>query len=289
VGQGDATYITNGASKVIIDGGPDTIRFGKLLDSLGLNGQTIDLVVLSHEHYDHHSGLMELFKSSRNITVRYFEENQNVYSNDQLQRMRDSIAARAARGTLIYRDTDDPCANGAAICTFTLKGGAKIHVLQPNPAGSSPNNRSAVEKIIGPDSASFTMWLAGDAEHEEIAWFLGAASYATNPGMKVNVLKADHHGSCNGVTNAYLNATDPDWILAGVGAKNSYGHMHTQAKALYTTHGKPWYRTDGNGTIVVMTPGTTGGSFTVTVQKGTSSMDGGGDKPSTQGPCNPIP
>jgi|GEM_PF-5667127 len=38
VGQGDATYITNGTSKVIIDGGPDTVRFGKLLDSLGLNG-----------------------------------------------------------------------------------------------------------------------------------------------------------------------------------------------------------------------------------------------------------
>lgn len=289
VGQGDASYITNGSSKVIIDGGPDTVRFGNLLDSLGLNGQTIDLVVLSHEHYDHHSGLMELFKSSRNITVRYFEENQNAYSNGQLQRMRDSIAARVSRGTLIYRDTDDPCANGSAICTFTLKGGAKIHVLQPNPAGSSPNNRSAAEKIVGPDSASFTMWLAGDAEHEEIAWFLGAAGYATNPGMKVNVLKADHHGSCNGVTNAYVNATNSDWILAGVGATNSYGHMHTQSKALYAAHAKPWYRTDGNGTIVVTTPGTVGGGFTVTVQKGTTSMDGGGDKTSAQGACNPIP
>lgn len=289
VGQGDATYITNGTSKVIIDGGPDTVRFGRLLDSLGLNGQTIDLVVLSHEHYDHHSGLLELFKSARNITVRYFEENQNVYSNTQLQRMRDSIKARAARGTLIYRDTDDPCANGNAICTFTLNGGAKIHVLRPNPAGTSPNNRSAAEKIVGPDSASFTMWLAGDAEHEAIGWFLGAAGYAVNPGMKVNVLKADHHGSCNGVTNAYVNATTPTWVLAGVGATNSYGHMHTQAKALYAAHGIPWYRTDGNGTVVVSTPGTVGGGFTVMVQKGTSSMSGAPDKPSTQAPCNPIP
>jgi beta-lactamase superfamily II metal-dependent hydrolase len=289
VGQGDATYITNGASKVIIDGGPDTIRFGKLLDSLGLNGQTIDLVILSHEHYDHHSGLMELFKSSRHIRVRFFEENQNVYSNKQLQRMRDSIAVRVTRGELVYRDTDDPCANGSALCTFTLNGGAKIHVLRPNPGGTSPNNRSVAEKIIGPDSASFTMWLAGDAEHEEIAWFLGAAGYATNPGMHVSVLKADHHGSCNGVTNAYLNATNPIWILAGVGATNSYGHMHAQAKTLYAAHGTPWYRTDGNGTVIVFTPGTAGGGFTVTVQKGSSSMAGGGDKPSTQGDCNPIP
>lgn len=289
VGQGDATYITNGTSKVIIDGGPDTVRFGKLLDSLGLNGTTIDLVVLSHEHYDHHSGLLELFRSSRNITVRYFEENQNAYANDQLQRLRDSIAARVSRGTLLYRDTDDPCANGSTICTFTLNGGAKIHVLAPKPTSTNPNSRSAAEKIVGPDSMSFTMWLAGDAEHDAIAWFLGAAGYATNPGMKVNVLKADHHGSCNGVTNAYVNATNPTWILAGVGATNSYGHMHTQAEALYSAHGKAWYRTDGNGTIVLSTPGLIGGGYTVSVQKGTWSMSGAGDKPSTQSACNPIP
>ena len=289
VGQGDATYITNGTSKVIIDGGPDTVRFGKLLDSLGLNGQTIDLVVLSHEHYDHHSGLLELFKTSRNITVRYFEENQNAYSNAQLQRLRDSISARVSRGTLVYRDTDDPCANGSAICTFTLNGGAKIHVLRPNPAGSTPNNRSAVEKIVGPDSASFTMWLAGDAEQEEIGWFLGAAGYATTPGMKVTVLKADHHGSCNGVTNAYVDATNPAWVLAGVGATNTYGHMHTQAKNVFTAHGKPWYRTDGNGTVVVSTPGTPGGGYTVTVGKGSASMSGSPDRTSSQAQCNPVP
>jgi competence protein ComEC len=289
VGQGDATYITNGTSKVIIDGGPDTVRFGKLLDSLGLNGQTIDLVVLSHEHADHLSGLLELFRTSRNITVKYFEENQNVYSSVILGKLRDSINARVSRGTLIYRDTDDPCANGSAICTFTLNGGAKIHVLKPNPAGTSPNNRSAAEKIVGPDSASFTMWLAGDAEQEEIGWFLGAAGYTTNPGMKVNVMKADHHGSCNGVTNAYVNALNPSRVLAGVGATNTYGHMHTQAKDLYTAHGKPWYRTDGNGTVVVSTPGTVGGGYTVSVLKGSSSMSGSGDATSTQTQCNPIP
>ena len=29
VGQGDATYIRNGSSKVIIDGGPDSVAFGR--------------------------------------------------------------------------------------------------------------------------------------------------------------------------------------------------------------------------------------------------------------------
>jgi beta-lactamase superfamily II metal-dependent hydrolase len=53
VGQGDATYIRNGSSHVLIDGGPNTAILGRFLDSLRLNGSTIDVVILSHQHLDH--------------------------------------------------------------------------------------------------------------------------------------------------------------------------------------------------------------------------------------------
>lgn len=289
VGQGDANLILNGTSKIIVDGGPDSVRFGKLLDSLSLNNTTIDAVILSHEHYDHHSGLRELFRASRNITVRYFFENKNAYTNAALSQLRDSINARVARGQLVYRDTDDPCGNGAPLCDIAMNGGAHVHVLRPNPAGTSPNNRSAAVKIVGPDSASFTMWMAGDAEQEEIGWFLTSARYDLSPGMRVNVLKADHHGSCNGVTNAYVQTTSPDWVTASVGATNTYGHMHTQAKDVYTAWTKPWYRTDQNGTITIRTPGTPGGGYTITPQRGGSSLSGPPDRTSTQTQCNPVP
>ena len=288
VGQGDATYISNGTSKVIIDGGPDTLRFGRLLDSLALNGATIDVVILSHEHYDHHAGLRELFRSSRHITVRYFFENGNRYTNAALERLRDSVSARVARGETIARDADDPCGDGRPICTITMNGGAKLHIMRPNPAGTSPNDRSVPVKLVGPDSASFTMWLAGDAEHEEIAWF-AQAGYDRVPGMKVRVLKGDHHGSCNGVTSWYLQATDPEIVTFSVGRDNGYGHVHSQAKALYSRFGKPWYRTDENGTIVFRTPGTPGGGYTVNVLRGGRSLSGSGDRTSSQGACNPIP
>jgi len=289
VGQGDANLIVNGTSKVIIDGGPDTVRYGHLLDSLGLNGTTIDAVILSHQHADHLAGLQELFRTSRNITIKYFFENQDVYSSVSLAKLRDSINARAGRGALIYRDTDNPCANGQAMCDILMQGGAKLHVLKPLPSDTNPNNRSAAVKLIGPDSASFTMWFAGDAEQTEIGWFLGASGYATSPGLHVNVLKADHHGSCNGVTNAYVNAVNPQYVTASVGAHNTYGHMHNQAKSLYTAHGKPWYRTDQNGTIVFSSAGTPGSGYTVTVLKGTTNMAGPSDATSTQTVCNPIP
>jgi beta-lactamase superfamily II metal-dependent hydrolase len=277
VGQGDANLIRNGTSTVI--------------DSLGLDGATIDAVILSHQHADHLTGLLDLFDTSRNITIKYFFENKDVYSGVTLAKLRDSINARVARGQMIYRDTDDPCATGAPMCDVTMQGGAKLHILKPMPIGtdSDPNDRSVAVKLIGPDSASFTMWLAGDAEQPEIGWFLGASGYATNPGMHVNVLKGDHHGSCNGVTNAYITKVNPDWVTASVANSNTFGHMHNQAKALYAAHGKPWYRTDQNGTIEFRSAGTPGSGYTVMVKKGTTDMSGASDATSAQTVCNPIP
>jgi len=288
IGQGDATLITNGTSKVIIDGGPSESRFGLLLDSLELNNTTIDVVILSHEHFDHMSGLRELFRTSRGITVRYFFENKNVYSTVSLAQLRDSVLARESRGELIYRDTDDPCANGAVLCTVTMNGGARLHIMRPNPNGTTPNNRSTPVKLVGPDSASFSMWFAGDAEHEAIEWFDTGANYDVSPGMKVNILKANHHGSCNGVRSRYVDLLNPDWVTFSVGATNTYGHVHNQTKTLFSQYGKPWYRTDQNGTITFRTPGTVGGGYTVSVAQGSPTTSGSTDGTSSQTACSSL-
>jgi competence protein ComEC len=283
VGQGDATYIRNGSSRIIIDGGPDPATFGRYLDSLSLNNTTVDVVILSHQHLDHYSGLRELFRTSRHIRVRYFFENKDPAPAVTLATLRDSILSRMDRDSLVYRDTDDPCTNGRPICTITLTGGAKLHILAPMPGGDGANNRSTAVKLIGPDSASFSMWLAGDAEREEIAWF-ETAGYPMNPGMRVDVLKADHHGSCNGVTPRYLALTRPTWVVASLGARNDYGHMHTQAKTIYRDAGVPWYRTDQNGTVTIRSPGTVRGGFTITTDRPGSDLDGPSDRQYRQ-PC----
>jgi competence protein ComEC len=284
VGQGDATYITNGSSKVIIDGGPSPAVFGHFLDSLQLNDSTIDVAILSHQHLDHYSGLRELFRTRRHIRVRYFFENKDPAPAATLAQLRDSILSRMDHDSLIYRDTDDPCSNGRPICRITMTGGAKLHIMAPQPDGQGANNRSAAVKLIGPDSASFTMWLAGDAEKEEIAWF-EQAGYNRIPEMGVNVLKADHHGSCNGVTPHYLKLIHPDWLVVSVGTRNAFGHMHTQAKRIYRNAAIPWYRTDQNGTITIRTPGTPNGGYTVTPDHSAPNLYGPSDRRSNQSLC----
>jgi competence protein ComEC len=263
--------------------------FRQHLDALGLRGGTVDAVVISHAHFDHYSGLRELFKTSNNIRVRYLFENRDAGTAVSLGELRDSIDARVSRGELIVRDTDDPCGDGRAVCTVTLNGGAKLHVMRPDPtANATANNRSTPVKLVGPDSASFSMWFAGDAEHEAQGWFDTGADYDRFPGMKVEVLKANHHGSCNGVTSRFLDLVNPTWVTFSVSSTNTYGHVHSQTKELFTRYGKPWYRTDLNGNITFRSPGTAGGGYTVAVERGIASQGGSPDRASSQEACQAL-
>ena len=283
VGQGDAILIQNGGSTVLVDGGPDR-SLARWLDVLHLP-DTIDAVILTHVHGDHFEGLRELFSSRRRMTVRELWWNGDAAPNFTFTGLPDTLAAHARARTTVVRDTDDPCGDGRPVCTIALKGGARLHLMRPMPDVLDENDRSAAIKLVGPDSASFTMWLAGDAEHSEIRWFQTAAGYRRSPGMHADVLKANHHGSCDGVTDLYLDVVHPSLVVASLGAVNDYGHMHAQTKATYARHGIPWYRTDQNGTITLRSPGNVGGGYTVTVERGAQNAIGPSDRRSYQPDC----
>ena len=282
VGQGDAVLITNGGSTVLIDGGPSPSRLAALLDSLHID--RLDVVILTHVHLDHLSGLRTLFRSRGGRQIRFFFENRDPHPTVALRELRDSLDARAARRELIVRDTDDPCANGQPMCTITLRGGARLHILRPHPRGEDANGRSAVVKLVAPDSAAFTMWLAGDAERGSLAWF-DSTEYDRAPGMDVRVLKGGHHGSCDGIDARHLALTSPEVVIFSLGARNEYGHVHRQTTRLLEQRGVPWYRTDQNGTVTIRSPGTAGRGYELVPSRGRASMIGPSDRASTQRVC----
>lgn len=281
VGQGDAILIENGGSRVLVDGGPEPAALARKLDEYGVRATNLDVVILTHGHADHSGGLRAVFESRRRLAVRFFFDNRDASAGSGLATLRDSVLARAARHELVWRDTDDPCADGRPVCTITLRGGARLRILRPDPhphgGTGDQNDRSVALKLLAPDSSRFTMWLAGDAEREELAWF-DAAGYGRDPGMGADVLKADHHGSCNGLTPQYLAEVHPTWVVASLAAHNGFGHMHEQTKALLRARHIPWYRTDANGDITVNVP--TGGPdrFTISPARGPASADGPSDR-----------
>jgi competence protein ComEC len=277
VGQGDAILIQNGGSTVLVDGGPERRTLARWLDALRVP-ETLDAIILTHAHGDHFGGLRELFSRRSGRVIRSFWWNGDTAIALSQSHLPDSVNARARRGAMVLHDTDDPCGDGRPICTLPLRGGAKLDIMRPMPGSPGENNRSVALKLVGPDSASFTMWMAGDAEFDEIRWFQTTAGYRRSPGMHADVLKADHHGSCDGVSDLYLDVVHPSYVVASLGAHNDYGHMHTQAKATYARHGIPWYRTDQNGTITIRSPGTPGGGYKVTVERGTTNATGPSDR-----------
>jgi competence protein ComEC len=286
VGQGDAILIQNGRSTVLVDGGPDRRALAHWLDVLHVR-DTIDAVILTHVHGDHFEGLRELFATRRRLVVRRFWSNGDSAPNLDFSGLPDSITSRARTRAMVVRDTDDPCATGHAVCTLPLDGGAKLHLMRPMAEAQTldENNRSLALKLVGPDSASFTMWLAGDAEKDAIRWFTTEAGYSKSPGMRAHVLKVNHHGSCDGVSDRYLDAVQPALVVASLAGVNDYGHMHAQAKAAFARRGIPWYRTDQNGTVTLRSPGTPGGGYSVTVERGVANAAGPSDRRSYQPDC----
>jgi beta-lactamase superfamily II metal-dependent hydrolase len=121
------------------------------------------------------------------------------------------------------------------------------------------------------------MWLAGDAEQQEISWF-DATDYDKSPGMRATVLKGDHHGRLRW----YLGAVSRSRAARGVvvlslQAANDYGYVHSQTLGLLRSQRIPWYRTDQNGTITITVP--PHAKYSVSAERGGPNMRGPSDRP----------
>lgn len=63
VGQGDSEYIkTPTGPDILIDGGPDTSVLNELGKVMNFGDREINLVILSHPHADHLTGLLEVVR-----------------------------------------------------------------------------------------------------------------------------------------------------------------------------------------------------------------------------------
>jgi competence protein ComEC len=220
VGQGDAILIHSEGRFALVDGGPDPVV---LIDRLNRYGVSVlDLVVLSHVHADHATGLVGLIDR---IPIRTIWESTAPHETSASTEF---LEAAAGAGIPVTHPV---------VGERVRFGELTMEILGPLRRYSSPNDQSIVLMVEGPGRS---MLLSGDIE-------TFAQTDLTD--LRADVLKVPHQGAAT---------SDPEW-LDSVGSSlavisvgpNQFGHPVDWVIETLEGSGAAVLRTDEDGDVVV--------------------------------------
>lgn len=257
VGQGDAVLIkTPKGRTVLIDGGPDNKVLEKLGKYLQPLQKTIDIVLLTHPHADHVTGLVEVL---RRYDVGLVILNGVYLKSDNYDQFLNAIGENKVKVMLAEA--------GEAI---HLEKNLEFDILSPDKnisdsifnkqsegfgaGGGDVNDTSIVGKLIFND---FSIMFTGDATLK-----IENKLLAFGGGLKSDVLKIGHHGSKYSSSLNFLKTVSPKAGVIEVGLKNFYGHPSPAALSRLEMFNEKIFRTDKNGDIRILSDGFTTSIFT---------------------------
>lgn len=240
VGQGDAIFIqTPQGQKILVDGGPSpTILLAALGRRMPFWDRTIDLVVLTHPHDDHVSGLIPVLERYQ---VKAFLDGGQEHPTP--------IYTRCLK---LVQEKSIPYQLARAGMQIQLGKGLQMKVFHPQSellsgTRSDVNNNSIVLRLA---YGRISFLLPGDVEEEAEAVLLSG-----NEDLASTILKSPHHGSDTSLNPRFLEAVNPQLAVIQVGADNKFGHPDPATVAKLEEHGVTVLRTDQNGTVEVVSDG----------------------------------
>ena len=235
VGQGDSSLIISSSGEVVlIDSGPNESLILNYLENLSISH--IDLLIASHAHADHITGMDKIIAKYK---PRAFLDSGIPHTTTTYQKM---ITAIGKYNINYYQGTSRKINLGPL--TFTV-----LPPANPPLKVSELNNNSLVVRL---DFKDFSCLFTGDIEKEREGQLLKQS----RNNLKVDILKVAHHGSSSGSSPLFIQAVNPETSIIFCGKGNQYGHPHQETLALLQNLGINIYRTDLNGTILVETNGT---------------------------------
>lgn len=252
VGQAESLLVRlpDGAT-MLVDGGGYLHENGRdfgertlapALFKLGV--RRIDYLILSHSHPDHVGGLPFV---ARTIPVGMFLESTAGGRGDGYDQLRAALGINRV-----------PVRQLAAGDSVDLAGGVNLQVLSP-PRTIQPARGAVDDMSMNEDSlvfrlvyGSFSILFTADAGFPAEDRMLAAAG-----DLKATVLKVGHHGSRYSTLEAFLDRVAPKAALISAGNGNSFGLPSSRTLSLLARRGVRIYRTDLDGTIELISNGTT--------------------------------
>lgn len=202
IGQGDAIFINAPDKQVLIDGGPSDLVLERLASVLPFWDQSIDLVVNTHPHADHFTGLI------------------SVLDQYEIGEVWVSGAQHDSAGYIEFEQAAPDEYQPTFGQKIDLGRGAFLQVIHSPLLGdgylSDPNDASLVLEFVQGET---TVLLTGDSGLAQEAEFVSAIDH-------IDVLKVGHHGSKTSTGGELLSTIAPQVAVISVGSDNDYGHPY---------------------------------------------------------------
>ncbi|MDD5527372.1 MAG: ComEC/Rec2 family competence protein [Patescibacteria group bacterium] len=237
VGQGDAELIkTPYGQNILIDGGPDN----KVLSELGRNlpwlDRHIDLVINTHPHDDHISGLIDVLKKYRVDRILMTNASSNAPPFEEF------LKVRAAKETPVIIAVGEE--------EITLGDDLVLEIIYPgkNDLGADLNEDSIVTRLVYKNKIFLFTGDAGDKTEAELL--------AEKINLKSDVLKVGHHGSETSSSLDFLRVVAPQIAVIECGLNNQFGFPKADTLWRLQKAGAKIFRTDLNGTVKITSDGT---------------------------------
>lgn len=239
VGQGGGVFIQKDGKTIMYDCG-DTFAGPTVVDYLeALDVNTIDIMVISHAHKDHMGGCIEVLKK---VKVKQVYHNGSKAKTATWKKFLKE-AKKADRVVVVERDLDE---NGIQILVAYDSRGKRY---------TKEADNSVLLRLV---DGRVRVLLTGDCEAPCEREVSGTSE------VSAEVLNVGHHGSNAASSPDFLRKVRPKAAVIQAGAGNQYGHPTKPVLGRLRQVGATVYRTDRDGTIVVLSDGE---SFTVETEK----------------------
>lgn len=243
VGQGDGILIrTSSSQDIILDAGPDSSILSCLWRHTPFWDRDIELMLLSHPHADHMSGMIPIFN---NYKVRSFATEGLHNTTPLYKKLTEVIKEEGLESKVLFSGD-----------TFTTKDNLRIKILGPTKefiartaGGLIKESKEDGSLVTLVSIGDFDAVLTGDSPLEELETSIDGIG-------GIEIFQIPHHGSRFNTSEDIIKKINPKLAVISVG-KNKYGHPAKEILKILEALEIKTLRTDTYGDIEIVSDGKT--------------------------------